>query len=163
MYKSTTNFWGQKLHFLNFLVRISWKTFLLLATRDVKKLLELEINNFTMAHFTQFSSMSVCRLFDDIFGKMLTKSNMWISNEPFKVWRDKKLLYRTGKIPKRHRTLSKQLDKQSAKCALENLVAKPRNQASIVSSQVTKQRSLRHKTCFLWVALQHYLQDNIGS
>lgn len=103
--------------------------------------------------------MCVCRLFDNIFGKMLTKSNIQISNEPFKMWRDKKFLYRTRKTPKKHRALSKQLDKQSGKCALGNLVAKPRNQASIVSYQVTKQRSLKQKTCFLWVVLQHYLQE----
>lgn len=51
------------------------------------------------------------------------------------------------------------INKQSGKCALGNLVAKPRNQASIVSYQVTKQRSLKHETCFLWVVLQHYLQE----
>ena len=78
-------------------------------------------------HFAQFSNTCVCGHFDDNFWKKLTKSTQWFRTNLFKCIEIKKWLCKTGKTPKKLRTRSKWLDKQSAKRVLGNLVAKPWN------------------------------------
>jgi len=67
--------------------------------------------------------MCLCGLFDDNFHKMLTKSNMMISNEPFKFEERKSGFINQAKQQRN----SGFFENNSTKCVLRNLVAKPQN------------------------------------
>ena len=87
VYKSTPNFWGQKLDFLNFQVRVSWKTYLVFL-RIFFQLLRIceqitaSFNvKFLLWHvykrFTQFSNMCIRRHYDHNFCKCLQNQTWW--------------------------------------------------------------------------------------